>query len=289
MHPDFVLEADRGRGGSLRSTRAGLVSPEELADRAADRAGARDLDQAVERMPGLRRQQRDRERAMPRDAAGPVPHPVMERKLPQPGTVRRPLSSRQRKARSVTKQSAQDSLPQVQYEGLRRLVTDPAHRRRLNDALSDAAGDVQQLPERERQEVQRLDRAIQAYEQQSDRGHVVYVNFEYPDAVAGAHPLGTAAEYFPAGSVMELDRFTGGSHCMHEVEPPAGARPMPVLEVQTRRGMYLGRSDSLDDTTHLLPRGLQLRVAGMHDASYRRPDGTTGRRPVIQVRDVTMT
>jgi len=75
---------------------------------------------------------------------------------------------------------------------------------------------------------------------------------------------------------------------MHEVEPPAGvAADGPVLEIQTRRGMYLGRSDSLDDTAHLLPRGLQLQVVGMHEADYQRPDRSAGRRAVIQCLDVT--
>jgi hypothetical protein len=74
---------------------------------------------------------------------------------------------------------------------------------------------------------------------------------------------------------------------MHEVEPPGGGETMPVLEIQTRRGMYLGRSDSLDDTTHLLPRGLRLRVVDIHEAVFERPDGTLGRRPVVQLRDIT--
>jgi hypothetical protein len=49
--------------------------------------------------------------------------------------------------------------------------------------------------------------------------------------------------------------------------------------------MYLGRSDSVDDTTHLLPRGMRLRVVGSHLTRYRRPDGTDGRRRIIQLVD----
>jgi hypothetical protein len=51
--------------------------------------------------------------------------------------------------------------------------------------------------------------------------------------------------------------------------------------------MYLGRSDSVDDTAHLLPRGMRLRVAGSHQGNYQRPDGSTGRRLVIQLTDIT--
>lgn len=284
--PDYDVEADRGSAAVFGSTRAAMVSPAEKRDRGEERAGARGLDRTVEQMPGLNRQQKDRERAMPRGAAAEVPDRRMERRLPGPRTMRAPLSSRQRKARSVSKRDVQDGMPDTQYGAVRQLITDSGHRARLNNALSDAAGDVQQLPDRQRQEAQRLDRAIQAYEQRSGRGHLVYVNLELPAAVQGGHPLGVAQAHFPPGSVIELDRYTGGAHSMHELDRPDGGT-VPLMEIQTRRGMYLGRSDSLDDTTHLLPRGLRLRVVGMQEAAYRRPDGTTGRRPVIQLRDIT--
>ena len=285
--PGFMLDLDRGDGTGLAGKQAALATPADMADRAADRAGARDLDQAVEAMPGMSRAARDRERAIPRNLAGPVPDPRMERTLPGPDQTRTPLSSRQRKARSAAKRGTQDSLPQTQYAALRNLASDPAHRARVNDALSAAAGDVQQLDEDTRRQVQRADRAIQAYEKSSNRGHVVYVNVHLPEALQGGSPVGVARSFLPAGTVIEFDRFTGAAHTMHEVEPPDGGEGTLVLEVQTRRGMYLGRSDSADDTTHLLPRGMRGRVAGdAHIATYRRPDGTTGRRPVTQLVDM---
>jgi hypothetical protein len=288
-HPDVAVELGRGSPARLASTRAEAMSPAEFADRAADRAGARELDEQVEQMPGLTRQQRDRERAMPRDRSSPPPDPRMDRGLPGPDDMRRTLSSRQRKARSVAKRATQDGLRDTEYRALSRLVTDAAARARINDALSDAAGDVQQLPDAARAEVQRVDRAIAAYERRSDRGHRVYVNLEMPEAAGGGHPLGVAQAYFPVGTTIALDRFTGGAHTMHEVEPPGGGEEMPVLEIATRRGMYLGRSDSLDDTTHVLPRGLRARVVGFHHAVFVRPDGTPGRRPVMQLQDITET
>jgi hypothetical protein len=288
VRPERVLlDVDRGSTAVLAAKRARLATPEEMGDRAATRAGARELDEAVEAMPGLTRQRRDRERAMPRNQAAPIGHPRMERILPDPDQIRVPLSSRQRKARSACKRAVQDDLPQTQYEALRDLVSDPAFRRRINDALSAAAGDAQQLEEAQRVAVQRADRAIQAYERSSGRGHVIYANLELPEPLAGADPIGVARSFLPAGSVVEFDRYTGAAHTMHEVEPAGGADRVPVLEIQTRRGMYLGRSDSLDDTTHLLPRGLRLRVTGSHEVTFRRPDGTTARRPVIQLRDLT--
>jgi len=53
---------------------------------------------------------------------------------------------------------------------------------------------------------------------------------------------------------------------MHEIEPPGAGEPgrVPVLEIQIRRGICLGRSDSMDDTSHLLPQGPARRCRG-HD------------------------
>jgi len=257
-HPDLAVEAGRGNPAGAAATRAQVMSAAEFTDRAQDRAGARELDQAVEQMPGLSRGQRDRERAMPRNVTLPLGDPRKDRRLPGPRALRRPLSSRQRKARSIAKRAAQDDLPDTGYRALQRLVADRKHRAALNGALSRVAGDVQQLTDADRAEVQRVDRAIAAYERRNDRGHRVYVNLEFDEAIGGGHPLGVAGTYFPAGTVIELDRFTGAAHTMHEVEPPSGGESVPVLEIQTRRGMYLGRSDSMDDTTHLLPRGLRL-------------------------------
>jgi hypothetical protein len=285
--PDgFVMDPGHGGSARLASLQATLATPGEMADRAAERAGARDLDRAVEQMPGLTRLARDRERAMPRDTTAPVPDPRMERILPESGTVRRPLSSRQRKPRSVAKRAWQDSLPGTGYDALSSLVTDAGYRSRLNDALTGAAGDAQQLEDGDRVLVQRIDRAIQSYESRSNRGHVIYVNMRLPRELTGMDPVGAARSYLPDGTIVELDRFTGGAHCMHEIEVDGGDR-VPVLEIQTRRGAYLGRSDSLDDTTHVLPRGLRLRKVGEHMARYERRDGSLGRRPVIQFRDVS--
>jgi hypothetical protein len=287
--PDqLVLEADGGRTSQPASVRAAVVSSAEFADRAASRTGAAGLDEMVENMPGLGRQARDRERAYPRDVSAAPRDPRLDRRLPRPGSMRKPLSSRQRKARSVSKRATQDDMPQTQYEALSQLASDPAYRARINDALSAAAGDVQQLPEPMRAQVQRTDRAVQAYERLSGRGHVVYANLEIPlVARGGASPLGLARSYFPEGSELSLDRFTGAAHSMHETEATSAPDAVVVLEIQTRRGMYLGRSDSLDDTAHLLPRGMRLRVVGdAHEATYQRPDKTTGRRTVLQVQDI---
>jgi hypothetical protein len=282
---ETVLDPDRGTSTSSRK-RAKLVPVAEHAERAETRAGARELDEAVEATPGLTRRRRDRERAMPRDLTSEPPYPVMDRGLPEPDAIRTPLSSRQRKARSVTKRAAQDRLANTEYTAVAKAVSDERHWSRLNDALSDAVGDAQELDDSTRLQVQRIDRAIQKYEEEGNRGHVVYANVEMPQAINYTSVATFVASRLDSGQEVELDRYTGSAHTLHEIEPDNDrAGRVVAFEIATRRGMYLGRSDSVDDTTHLLPRGLQLRVVGSHHARYRRPDGTIGTRYVVQLTD----
>lgn len=286
-NPDGRVDADLG-SGSVGSKKAAYVDGDEFTARSAERAGLRDLDAMVESSAGMTRQQRDRERAMPRDASAEVKHPAMERKLPDPDTVRGPLSSRQRKARSADKHAAQDRMPRTQYEATHKMITDDSHWRQVNDVLSENVGDAQALSDDQRVAVQRFDRAIQSYEAQNQRGHVVYANVEMPTMINASNLEGFVRNKFPTGSVLEFDRYTGGAHTMHQVEVgPETANRTAVFEIQTRRGIYLGRSDSVDDTTHILPRGVRFKVAGTHMARYTRPDGSTGRRQVIQLIDVS--
>jgi len=280
-----VLDADRG-SGNAGTKLASVLGRDEAQERQETREGARDLDARVEAHPGLNRQQRDRERATPRDVTGDVPDPRMERTLPTPDQVRMPMSARQRSARAVTKRAVQDRLPSTQYTAMNRMVTDDAQWRSVNDAVSDAAGDVQQLEDFQIAQIQRVDRSIMAYERANDRGHVVYCNVQMPSAVNASNLSGFLRNTFRPGSAIAFDRFTMGAHTMHEIErDDPDAQRTAVFEIQTRRGAYLGRSTSLDDTAHLLPRGPQYQIVGTHTATYQRPDGSTGRREVIQITD----
>lgn len=283
-NPDYAVDPDRG-SGQLGTKQANFMDISEYQDRAETREGARDLDAMVESSPGMTRQQRDRERATPRGAAADIGHPAMERLLPEQNSVRTPLSSRQRKARSVTKHNTQDRMPQTQYEALHRVITDESAWRRTNDLLSESVGDAQELDEKTRVEVQRLDRAIQSYEQNNTRGHVVYANVEMPSMINSTSLEGFVRNNFKPGEVLEFDRYTGGAHTMHEIEHTRAPHRTAVFEIQTRRGIYLGRSDSVDDTTHILPRGVRLTIVGVHQARYQKPDGSYGRRHVIQLVD----
>jgi len=286
-NPDgYVVDADRG-SSTTAAKQAQSIGAAAAGARAETRDGARELDVAVESMPGLTRQQRDRERAMPRATAAEVPHPAMERALPEPDALRTPLSSRQRKARSVNKRAAQDRLPATQYAATVTLVSREERWAELNDALSDAAGDVQALEDGQRRDIQRVDRALQAFERANDRGHVVYSNVRMPAVINRSNLEGFVRNSFPTGTVVHFDRFTAGAHTMHEIETEEAPEDRSVVfEMQTRRGAYLGQSDSVDNTYHLLPRGMRLSVAGSHRASYRRPDGTLGSRHVVQLVDL---
>lgn len=287
--PDYVLDADRGSAG-LGAKVAEVLTPEAAGDRAESRAGLRELDAMTEGMGGLTRQQRDRERVSPRATTAPLAHPVMQRPLPGPQETRAPFSSRQKKARSKTRIAVQDEMPNAQYEAQTRLVTDPARWRATNDALSAAAGDVQELPEAEQARLRRIDRSIQAYERSNDRGHVVYANVQMPPQINRSNLAAFLGRNFAAGDAVAFDRYTFGTHQLHETSRDADgdtAGRVAVFEIQTRRGAYLGHSDSQDDTAHLLPRGMTFSVAGVHQATYAAPDGTTGTRMVVQLRDTT--
>jgi hypothetical protein len=287
--PDgYVLDPGRRSGGALAATGAVLTDPAEFAEREHQRAGARDLDDAVEAMPGLSRARRDRERAMPRDLTAAAGHPQTIRLIPEPDSVRRPLSARQCRARAAAKRSAQDAMPDTQYHALSQLVTDAAYRDRLGDALSSAAGDAQDISEADRVAAQRIDRAIGQYERLNSRGHVVYVNLEMPAALPAGHTIRVLSGHFRPGAVVSFDRFTGAAHQLHEIEPGHDPEGTPVFEIQTRRGIFLGRATG-GDTTHVLPRGFRGRVVSVHQASYLRPDGSRGQRPVIQLRDADTT
>lgn len=284
--PPGVVDIDRGSpdDGTLR--KQGIRIPEEeFADRAQERASARELDQVVAAGSSNSRAA-DRDRAYPRAADEPLSHPAKARPLQHPGVTRTPLSSRQRKDRSAVKNRVVDSAPKAQFQAVSGMLGARTEKwSHINDSLSDSNGDVQLLSDADRQEVQRVDRFIQAYERESGREHRVYVPVTMPSPATTLLQVG---EQLPARSLVETDRFTGGVHSLHELDSRSGANDV-VMEVQTRRGAYVGKSDSSDDTRHLLPRGMRWRTVGQRVVSYTRPDGTVGERIVIQARDLTET
>lgn len=287
-NPDYAVDPDRG-SGSAAGKRAVLLDMSAHLDRREGRSGLRELDAMTENLPGLNRLQRDRERLIPRQTNAELGDPRMRRRLPTPGEVRAPLSARQRNARSKARQDTQRHIPLARLLAQRDLVTNPSRFRAVNDQLSEVTGDIQALPEADQLRVRRIDKAIQAYEKNNDRGHVVYVNVALPHYINSGNVVGFLNNHLGPGQQVAFDRYTPATHQLHET---AGLVPNPdgrivVFEIQTRRGAYLGNSDKKDNTRHLLPRGLELQVSDIHHAPYQAPDGSTGRRLVVQLHDIT--
>lgn len=284
--PPGVVDIDRGSSDDGTLSKQGVrISEEAFADRAQERASARDLDTTVVSGAANSRAA-DRDRAFPRAADEPLSNSRKARPLQHPGITRTPLSSRQRKERSAVKNRVIETAPKAQFNAVSGLLGERSEKwGRINDALSDNNGDAQLLSDADRQEVQRVDRFVQAYEQQSGREHRVYVPVALPGRATSLREVG---EQLPVRSLIETDRFTGGTHCLHELDSHHSEHDV-VLEVQTRRGAYVGQSDTGDDTRHLLPRGMRLREVGSRVVAYTRPDGSTGERIVIQARDLTET
>lgn len=285
--PGKVLDSDRG--SSPLGKAAEMMPLGEAIERDLDRAGLRDLDQRIERMPGMSRAARDAQRVNPRATVADLGHPLKERKLAVDAAVRRPLSGRQMKARCKTKRQVIGALPETQYVALRDLVHDDSPTwTRINGALSDAVGDPDQLEGEDRRTVRRVDAAIQAYERANDRGHVVYVNVAMPPAINRSSLAAFVTREYEPGERITFDRYTGAVHTLHEAsERPDPAGRTAVFEIQTRRGMYLGNSEGGRRTGHVLPRSMVLRVQGVTEATYQAPGGDTGTRLVIQLTDIT--
>jgi hypothetical protein len=286
-NPDgYVVDADRG-SSTTTSKQARIRDVEEADDRSEARAGLRGLDAMVESMPGLNRMQRDRERLAPRGVAGDLGHPRMERQLPDLGQARVPISDRQKKARSKSRREVQAAVPLAQLKAQRGLVERPEIWSEVNDRLSESAGDLQALPEGDQEQLRRVDRSIQAYERSSDRGHVVYANVQMPHYINSSNLDGFVQNNFNAGERVAFDRYTVGTHQLHETAALNGGDGMATFEIQTRRGAYLGQSDKKDNTQHLLPRSMEFEVVGRGRVAYTDPQGRRGSRMVIQLRDVT--
>gem|GEM_PF-1213623 len=280
-----LLDPDYNKAQALVNKAGQPITPAELAQRFEDRDGNRELDFLVQHAPKMSQAHKDAQRAFPLDETQPLEDLRKDRSLPQPGEMRTLLSSRQRKERSKDKVAAQSTLSNAQYEDLGRLIrTDRGdHWNEINDKLHEAKGNATELDDATARRVRRIDRAIRAYERDNDRGHLVYCNVDMPRHINRTNLNGYARNQFEPGTLVEFDRYTAATHCLHEVEPYADPEASIAFEITTRRGMYLGGSDSAWYTPHLLPRGMRLYSHGQQVVQYQRPDGTTGSRVVVQL------
>jgi hypothetical protein len=261
------------------------VAQDAVTEREFQRLANRVLDELRDDDTALTRAARDRDRVTPRDASH-VDSDRLRGELPGREEFRETLSGRQRKLRSTVKNKVMAAAPASQHAaiGSMLIAEDPTEWRRINGGLHHAAGDVQQLADADRAKVQRVDRAIQSYERLNDRTHRVYVAVDLPDTVADVTKPEDLPDSLQPGSTITFDQFTLTRHNLHETPGHDSSRHV-VFEVVTSRGMYLGRSDSVEDTTHLLPRGMQFDVASAEHVAYATRSGGFNERLVIQLKE----
>lgn len=280
-----ALDVEGGVIGARDVKTAREMAEEAMTERSFQRLSNQIDDELRDDDSGLTRATKDRYRATPRD----VSHVESERlrgELPAREEFREALSGNQRKIRSATKNQVMNSAPASQHAAIASLLTgdDPTEWRRVNERLHHAAGDAQELDSRDRAKVQRLDRAIQSYELLNDRTHRVYVAVKLPDNHRDvAMPEDLPANLQP-GATVAFDQFTLSRHNLHETPGHDSSRHL-VFEMVTSRGMYMGRSDSVEDTTHVLPRGMQFEVMSAEHVAYATRSGGFNERVVLQLRE----
>jgi hypothetical protein len=279
-----VVDVEGGAISARDIKTAREVAETAMTDAAFHRLTSRIRDQARDKDSSLTRARRDRDRATPRDVSH-VESTRLRGELPAPEEFRRALSARQRKIRSATKNKVISSAPESQRQAIRGMLTDedPGQWRRVNGALHHAAGDVQELSEGDRAKVQRLDRVIQSYERENDRTHTVYVAVRLPDTHGDIKDVDDLPPNLRPGAKVTFDQFTIARHSLHEVPGHDSHRHL-MFEVATSRGMYFGHSDSVEDTTHVLPRGMPCEVVAAGHAVYQDGSGY-GSRLVLQLRE----
>ncbi|MEE3067471.1 MAG: hypothetical protein VYA67_26650 [Actinomycetota bacterium] len=280
-----VVDLEGGLASARDFKAAREVAVDAMTRKQFQRLANQITDQARDEDSSLTRAARDRDRATPRDLSH-VDSDRLRGQLPAREEFRDALSGRQRKIRSAVKNQVMAAAPASQRRVIRTMLVDedPAHWRHVNAALHHSAGDVQQLDAKDREKVQRLDRAIQSYERLNDRSHRVYVAVQLPDTHRDvAKPEDLPANLQP-GATVAFDQFTLTQHSLHETPGHDSSRHL-VFEVVTSRGMYLGRSDGVEDTTHLLPRGMQFDVVSAEHVAYATQSGGFNERLVLQLRE----
>lgn len=283
--PTVAVDVEGGVISAREVKAAREVAEDAMTERAFQRLANQITDEARDDDTTLTRATRDRDRATPRDVSH-VDSNRLRGELPAREEFREILSGRQRKIRSAVKHRVMAAAPASQHAAIGSLLTneDPSEWRRINEGLHHGAGDVQQLADTDRAKVQRLDRAIQSYERLNDRTHRVYVAAKLPDTHRDITKPSDLPATLQPGATVAFDQFTLTRHNLHETPGHDSSRHL-MFEVVTSRGMYLGRSDSMEDTTHVLPRGMQFDVVSAEHVAYATRSGSFNERVVLQLKE----
>lgn len=280
------LEVDRGRG-NLTSKKAKLTPTKDFLERMAERAGLRELGRMAKQMPGMHHRTVEANQVLPESAAQPLGHPLKARPAPDAQTGAKPLSARQKDARSKTRHEAMAASPQTELQDSHALTRSETTWNRVNDLLSETVGDVDRLPRRAQALVRRVDSFIRRYERRNDREHLLYANLQLPSSVNHSNIEGFLRKRAEPGSVQDFDRFTMATHQAHEAYDNATdpREPRVMVRMRTRRGAYLGQSGRKDYTGHIVPRGVQMVITDARQETFTRPDGTTETVWVVDMTD----
>ena len=112
----------------------------------------------------------------------------------------------------------------------------------------------------------------------------MYVGVRLPEKTPSVFDKRDLPAGLRVGSRIAFDQFTPATHNLHEL-PGHDDQQVVVLEITTSRGMYMGRSGTGNDTSHLLPRGMHLRLTNAAVVPYDTPEGF-GERLVVQAQDL---
>lgn len=253
---------------------------EAEADRTLNRTDAEALDET------LTMQESDARREVPRLRDDAV-RPRKMRKLPNEDQPRRMLSSNMKKEYSQTKRAWETKLPKTRRRALDNTMRDTASLEGLNRALRGTHGTKSELPPAVQRRAEAVDRAIQDYERTNERQHIVYTTLRAPKdhgnsrnaVLRRLNEMGQDSESRP----LTFDGYVPATHSLGNITNDKDI----VLEMRTKSGAYLGTSDTTPNADHIVNRGRSFQVVGTHEATYVKPDGTTGTRTVVQVDDVT--
>lgn len=247
----------------------------------------RDAQQAaadVRRDQGESERTIDAERAVPRTRKDNA-NPRMNRALPSPDAKRPMTSSRRKKDYSAHKQSWKKNMAGTRARAVRQVLENQQELERVNDALRRVVGNRNALPKWSHELVSRTDRAIQDYERTNEREHIVYATLLSPAAsdTSRTRLRQNLERMARQEKAMTFDGYIPATHSMGNISDGQDI----VMEIQTRSGAYLGTSDSTPDANHVIGRGRRLQPVNVFEAEYDKPDGTTGKRWVVQMRDVS--
>lgn len=230
----------------------------------------------------------DRERHIPRARTDSL-NEHSGRHLTDPSETVMPPTRYAIKRLRHTLAATREVLPKTEMTAIRTFVgSSPesrAYRRALNTAISNPNLNLDEIPQEERDELRRLDRAISRFESRNDRTHRVYVPVRGPlglsteESVRGlGERVDSARRQLGRNPYFVFNGYTGATHDASDTDSEI------VLEIETTRGMFLGSHSG--PKKHLLPRGVTVQYESMNRQEFVDNNGQTRNVWVVKAREV---